>query len=72
MCQKTHKDNPKWYMVEVKFVARLAHFVPLSLLRRIAAASSSDIPSDIEYIGEDGVNAIKGVLLSLQNRYSTF
>lgn len=48
-------------MVEVKFGARTAHFVPLSLLRRIAAASPSDVPSDVEYIGEAGVKAIKGV-----------
>lgn len=45
-------------MVEVTFVSRAAHFVSLSLLKSIAA--SSDAPEDVVYIGEKGLNAIKG------------
>lgn len=58
--QKTDKDSPKWYMVELTFKSRTANFVPLSLLRRIAASPGSDAPSDIPYIGAPGVQAIKG------------
>ena len=58
--QKTDKENPKWYMVDVTFKSRAANFVPLSLLRRIAATSGSVAPSDIPYIGVPGVRAIKG------------
>lgn len=49
-------------MVEVKFVSRTAYFVPLSLLRRIATTSISDIPTNIDYIGEAELKAIKGKL----------
>lgn len=47
-------------MVDVTFESRAAHFVPLSLLRRIAAEAPQPSP-DITYIGEDGVKAIQGV-----------
>ena len=52
-------------MVEVTFKSRAKNFVPLSLLRRIAASSSSDVPEDVSYIGEDGVKAIKGAYVFL-------
>ncbi len=45
-------------MVDVTFVSRAAHFVPLSLLRNIA--SSSDLPDEVSYIGKEGAQAIKG------------
>ena len=44
-------------MVEVAFGSRVQHFVPLSLLRNIA--SSSELPEEVAYIGEDGAKAIK-------------
>jgi len=65
---KTDKENPKWFMVDVTFEARAAHFVPLALLRRIAAASEP--PSEVAYIGEDGVKAIKGMALVNRGRLS--
>ena len=46
-------------MVDVTFVSRAPHFVPLALLRTIAAASEDDVPDQVEYIGADGVRAIK-------------
>lgn len=57
--QKTDKDNPKWYMVDVTFVSRAPRFIPLALLRTIAAASDNDIPEDVKYIGVEGMKAIK-------------
>ncbi|RPD81319.1 DUF55-domain-containing protein [Lentinus tigrinus ALCF2SS1-7] len=65
---KTDKDNPKWHMVDVTFVSRAKHFVPLSLLRTIA--SSTDVPEDVSYIGEDGAQAIKGMALVTRGRLS--
>ncbi|KAI0092093.1 PUA-like domain-containing protein [Irpex rosettiformis] len=65
---KTDKENPKWYMVDVTFKHRAANFVPLSLLRRIAA--SADVPSDIPYIGAPGVRAIKEMALVTRGRLS--
>lgn len=48
-------------MVDLTFQARAKNFVPLSLLKRIASTSTAQPPSDVDYIGEDGVKAIKGV-----------
>ena len=56
--QKTDKEKPKWYMVDVTFVSRAAHFIPLSLLRNIATSSS--VPEEVAYIGAEGAQAIKG------------
>ncbi|KAI0772587.1 PUA-like domain-containing protein [Irpex lacteus] len=67
---KTDKDSPKWYMVELTFKSRTANFVPLSLLRRIAASPGSDAPSDIPYIGASGVQAIKEMALVTRGRLS--
>jgi hypothetical protein len=46
-------------MVDVKFISRAAHFVPYPLLREIAAGRVTQ-SAGIEYIGEEGVAAIKG------------
>ena len=48
-------------MVDVKFVSRVAHFVPYPLLRKIAADGAP--PADLEYIGEKEVSAIKGIVV---------
>ncbi|KAI0758108.1 DUF55-domain-containing protein [Fomes fomentarius] len=65
---KTDKENPKWYMVDVTFVSRAAHFVPLSLLRNIA--SSSDLADEVSYIGKEGAQAIKEMALVTRGRLS--
>jgi hypothetical protein len=57
--QKSDEANPKWFMVDVKFISRTANFVPYPLLRDIAGGSV--VPSaGLEYIGEEGMKAIKG------------
>lgn len=55
--QKSDADAPKWFMVDVAFHSRAAHFVPLSFLRSLAASSA--VPSAVEYIGTAGLAAIK-------------
>ncbi|EPQ58927.1 DUF55-domain-containing protein [Gloeophyllum trabeum ATCC 11539] len=67
---KTDKDNPRWYMVDLAFKSRAKHFVPLSLLRHIAALPSNTPPSSIEYLGEDGVQSIKTMALVTRGRLS--
>ncbi|KAH9833791.1 DUF55-domain-containing protein [Rhodofomes roseus] len=68
--QKTDKENPKWYMVDVTFISRATHFVPLALLRNISLASEDDVPEEVAYIGEDGVKAIKQMALVTRGRLS--
>ena len=46
-------------MVDVKFTSRTTHFVPYPLLREIAAGRVTQ-SAGIEYVGEEGVGAIKG------------
>ncbi|OCH94519.1 DUF55-domain-containing protein [Obba rivulosa] len=65
---KTDKENPKWFMVDVTFKDRAANFVPLALLRQIAASTKS--PSEVAYIGADGVRAIKEMALVTRGRLS--
>lgn len=55
-------------MVELTFVSRAAHFVPLALLRHIAEISG--LPSEIEYISETGFKAIKGEFCEINHDYS--
>ncbi|KZT70332.1 DUF55-domain-containing protein [Daedalea quercina L-15889] len=68
--QKTDKANPKWYMVDVTFVSRATHFVPLALLRNISLASGDDVPEEVAYIGEEGVKTIKRMALVTRGRLS--
>jgi len=46
-------------MVDVKFISRATQFVPYPLLREIAAGRVT-LSAGIEYIGEEGMKAIKG------------
>ncbi|KAI0722477.1 PUA-like domain-containing protein [Earliella scabrosa] len=65
---KTDKEKPKWYMVDVTFVSRAAHCIPLSLLRNIATSSS--VPEEVAYIGAEGAQAIKEMALVTRGRLS--
>ena len=46
-------------MVDLAFDARCTHFVPLALLRGIAAGSEA-----VDYLSEAGAKAVKGALQS--------
>ena len=46
-------------MVDVTFISRAKHFVPLALLRHLAN-SSTEPPTELEYIGSTGLRSIKG------------
>ncbi|KAI3611601.1 thymocyte nuclear protein 1 isoform 1 [Moniliophthora roreri] len=68
---KSSQSSPKWFMVDLTFSSRAAHFIPLSLLRLVASYSSgSDLPESLAYIGEDGARAIKNMDLVTRGRLS--
>jgi len=66
---KSDEINPKWFMVDVKFISRATHFVPYPLLREIAADRVMQ-SAGIEYIDEEGLRAIKDMDLVHRGRLS--
>jgi hypothetical protein len=50
-------------MIDATFSTRAAHFVPLSYLRTLAAYAGAEPPEAVEYIGAEGLQAIKGNVL---------
>ncbi|ETW83793.1 hypothetical protein HETIRDRAFT_242824, partial [Heterobasidion irregulare TC 32-1] len=70
---KTEQASPKWFMIDARFVARARHFVPLALLRRIAAGDAAGLAGGgaaYAYIGAAGVAAVKGMALVTRGRLS--
>ncbi|EKM80002.1 hypothetical protein AGABI1DRAFT_127681 [Agaricus bisporus var. burnettii JB137-S8] len=67
---KSEKDKPKWYMVDLEFTARAKHFIPLTLFRHIASLATDEPPTEVGYIGEDGIRAIKTMNLVTRGRLS--
>ncbi|VDC04090.1 unnamed protein product [Peniophora sp. CBMAI 1063] len=63
--QKTDKDKPTWHMVDLDFDARCKNFVPLALLRGIAAGNAA-----VGYLSEDGAKAVKEMELVGRGRLS--
>jgi len=55
-------------MVDLSFVSRATHFIPLALLRMIS--DSTTLPSEIEYIGEAGFKALQTMDLVKKGRLS--
>jgi hypothetical protein len=45
-------------MVDLEFDERASNFVPLSLLREIAAKGTK--PDGVDYLGSEAVGAVKG------------
>lgn len=58
-------------MVDVSFISRAEHFIPLALLRYIADSSFSEPPSEIEYIKNKGIEAIKGRWYAIVSSYTS-
>jgi len=57
---KSDEKSPKWYMVDVKFLSKLPHFVPLKLLQSITTLTYESLPS---YLTPDHRAAIKAMPL---------
>jgi len=58
---KTDKDSPRWYMVDVRFIERTKHLVPLSVLKELP---------DLDYLDDASRDAIKGMALINNSRLS--
>lgn len=67
--QKSNKDSPTWYLVDVTFKSRVAHPVTLALLKSIAAASSVASLSELglgDWFGEEELNRESFELIPLK------
>lgn len=60
-------DAPKWFMVDLQLTRRLSHFVPLSLLKRIATGGERAGPA---YLSSENRAAIKVMSLFTRSRLS--
>ncbi|GAA5884860.1 hypothetical protein JCM3774_002115 [Rhodotorula dairenensis] len=74
---KSNKDNPTWYMVDVEFVSRLTHPVPLALLQLLAThapttpATQLRLPPPLsDYLTTDHLSAIADSALISRGRLS--
>lgn len=65
---KTNKDEPTWFMVSVKFLSRLPHPPSLALVKYLAA--STEMPGEVDYIGEKGYKAVREMQLVNRGRLS--
>ena len=67
---KTKESDPTWFMVDVAYRSHVKHPVTLSLLKSIATAQN--LPSCVEYIGQDGFKGIRDMALVNRGRLSEF
>ncbi|GAA6043361.1 hypothetical protein JCM8097_008050 [Rhodosporidiobolus ruineniae] len=68
---KSKKEDPTWYMVDVEFVSKLPHLVPLSLLQSLSSISSpSDLPPSLAYLTPEHLRAIAASHLLTRGRLS--
>ena len=64
---KSKADAPTWFMVDVEFVSRLPHFVPLKLLQILATHAT---PPACTTISQAQLDGIKQMALLNQGRLS--
>jgi predicted RNA-binding protein with PUA-like domain len=65
---KSDAASPKWHMVELRFVSRVPHFVPLALLRHISTLSEA--PAEMNYLNSKDLkvsSALKNILFRGNN-----
>ncbi|KAH6902828.1 PUA-like domain-containing protein [Coprinopsis sp. MPI-PUGE-AT-0042] len=67
---KSDEAKPKWFMVELTFKSRPKHFIPLALLKFIAASKGSEPPEGLDYLSEDDLQAVRGMDLVTRGRLS--
>ncbi|KAK1923178.1 EVE domain-containing protein [Papiliotrema laurentii] len=65
---KSDKDNPTWYMVDVRFTSRLTHPPTLALIKHLTSLPS--LPAQVEYISPEGLKALKEMPLVNRGRLS--
>ncbi|GAA5907862.1 hypothetical protein JCM6882_004576 [Rhodosporidiobolus microsporus] len=67
---KSKKDDPTWFMVDVEFVSKLPHPVPLSLLQSLSTCTSSSLPPSLAYLTPSALTAISASHLLTRGRLS--
>ncbi|WWC72709.1 uncharacterized protein I206_106673 [Kwoniella pini CBS 10737] len=72
---KTNKENPTWFMVNVKFIERLKYPPTLLLIKTLSSlsslsSSSSSLPIEIDYISKKELESLKSMQLVNRGRLS--
>lgn len=65
---KSKQDSPTWFMVDVRFKRRLDYPPTLALIKHLATLSN--LPKEVSYIGDRGLEAIKNMSLVNRGRLS--
>ncbi|GAA5935321.1 hypothetical protein JCM1841_006706 [Sporobolomyces salmonicolor] len=65
---KSKPDDPTWFMVDVQFVSRLPHLVPLALLQHLSTLSAP--PASLSYLTPSHLAAIADSPLIKRGRLS--
>ncbi|GAA5916149.1 hypothetical protein JCM5296_007318 [Sporobolomyces johnsonii] len=65
---KSKQDDPTWFMVDVEFVCRLPHLVPLALLQHLSTLSTP--PASLSYLSPSHLSAIANSALIKRGRLS--
>ncbi|GAA5929045.1 EVE domain-containing protein [Sporobolomyces koalae] len=65
---KSKSDAPTWYMVDVEFVSRLPHLVPLALLQHLSTLDSP--PDSLSYLSSSQLREIANSALLSRGRLS--
>ncbi|GAA6057310.1 hypothetical protein NBRC10513_006785 [Rhodotorula toruloides] len=76
---KSDPEKPRWYMVDVEFVSKLPHPVPLSLLQHLSTLSPSsssssslppDLPESMSYLSPTFLSSLSDSTLLKRGRLS--
>ncbi|POY76200.1 hypothetical protein BMF94_0720 [Rhodotorula taiwanensis] len=68
---KSKEDDPTWYMVDVEFISKLAHPIPLALLQLVSRTDLSELPSSLSrYLTASHLAAIRSSALLSRGRLS--
>ncbi|WFD34735.1 hypothetical protein MCUN1_001579 [Malassezia cuniculi] len=67
---KSDPENPRWYMVDVRFQKKLSRLVALPLLHYIASGLSYAERKDVPYLTDDHIEAIADMPLLRRSRLS--
>ncbi|KAF8497343.1 PUA-like domain-containing protein [Gautieria morchelliformis] len=65
---KSDAASPKWHMVELRFVSRVPHFIPLALLRHLSTLSEA--PAEMNYLNSNDLKGIRDMALLNKGRLS--
>ena len=66
----TRPDEPRWYRVDVQFVRRLPHFVPLALLQHLSEGLSESEREDVAYLSDAQLASVAAMPLLHRSRLS--